>query len=60
MDAGLLSDVIKNDPIMAHPDCNAFLTEAWEHQALVAAGRTGHLNRYVLLLIVLLILCINS
>ncbi|CAM9389207.1 unnamed protein product, partial [Chrysoparadoxa australica] len=42
MDAGLLSDVIKNKPVMQTPECKAYLAEAWEHQALVAAGREGH------------------
>lgn len=41
MDAGLLSDVIKFAPIMSQPLCSAYLVEAWEHQALVASGRSG-------------------
>jgi hypothetical protein len=44
MDAGLLSDVIKHHPAMQDPNRSALLTEAWEHQALMAAGRGGKMS----------------
>lgn len=41
MDAGFLSDVVKHHEAMKSPFCQGLLSEAWEHQALVATGRTG-------------------
>jgi len=41
MDAGYLSDVIKVHPFLNFPEASTLLMEAFEHQALVACGRTG-------------------
>ncbi|CAM9192667.1 unnamed protein product [Phaeothamnion confervicola] len=41
MDAGLLSDVIKLHPLMRESSRKALLLEAYEHQALRAAGRAS-------------------
>lgn len=41
MDAGLLSDVIKNHEVTQTAECQALIAEAWEHHALKAVGRDG-------------------
>eukprot|EP00752_Nemacystus_decipiens_P005043 g4580.t1 len=41
MDAGLLSDVIKDHEVTKGPECQKLIAEAWEHHALKAVGREG-------------------